>query len=178
MRILSPFKPLSVSISCARNREASTSSPVALLHRRSPFVRALCVLSIGSALSAIAFRTGCSQSSRYCVVLSKLKWFGLDQIGFLVWDLFVFESISNWSALVWLNWECWMDLLATMALHLNSFRFFSWISVYFIHFTNLHSSRFSNQASSRALHSAGMDAASATVPSIVVYVTVPNREAG
>ncbi|XP_078164384.1 nitrogen regulatory PII-like, alpha/beta isoform X4 [Carex rostrata] len=94
MRILSLYKPFSASY--ARTCEASTSSPVALLHRRSPLVRALCVLSIG-ALSAIAFRTG---------------------------------------------------------------------------------SKFSNQASSRALHSAGMDTASTIVPSIVVYVTVPNREAG
>jgi hypothetical protein len=45
-------------------------------------------------------------------------------------------------------------------------------------FYKLHSSRFSNQASSRALQSTGMDTASTTVPSIVVYVTVPNREAG
>lgn len=87
MRILSLYKPLSASY--ARTREASTSSPVALLHRRSPLVRALCVLSIG-ALSAIAFRTGCAQSQydlfvvEYYVVLSKLKWFGLAQIEFLV----------------------------------------------------------------------------------------------
>ncbi|XP_078164382.1 nitrogen regulatory PII-like, alpha/beta isoform X2 [Carex rostrata] len=103
MRILSLYKPFSASY--ARTCEASTSSPVALLHRRSPLVRALCVLSIG-ALSAIAFRTGCAQSQS----------------------------------------------------HLGS--------------------KFSNQASSRALHSAGMDTASTIVPSIVVYVTVPNREAG
>ncbi|XP_072982349.1 protein CutA 1, chloroplastic [Typha latifolia] len=39
-------------------------------------------------------------------------------------------------------------------------------------------SRFVNRASAKGLHSAGMEAASTTVPSIVVYVTVPNREAG
>ncbi|KAJ4820380.1 Divalent-cation tolerance protein CutA [Rhynchospora pubera] len=106
MRILSPFKPFSVSFPMTRVASTSTSSPVAQLHGRSPLVRALCVLSIG-AISAIAFTTGCAQSH---------SLFG--------------------------------------------------------------SSRLFNQASSRALHSAGMDTASTTVPSIVVYVTVPNREAG
>jgi ribosomal protein L29 len=51
--------PLSSS---AGSREASTSSPVSLLHRRSPFVRALRVLSIG-ALSTIAFRKGALHST-------------------------------------------------------------------------------------------------------------------
>ncbi|KAG6477958.1 hypothetical protein ZIOFF_061390 [Zingiber officinale] len=32
--------------------------------------------------------------------------------------------------------------------------------------------------STRGLHSTGMEAASTTVPSIVVYVTVPNKDAG
>jgi hypothetical protein len=45
------------------SRETSTSSPVTLLHRRSPFVRALCVLNI-DALSTIAFRTGALHSTR------------------------------------------------------------------------------------------------------------------
>ncbi|CAL9190131.1 protein CutA 1, chloroplastic [Musa acuminata AAA Group] len=35
-----------------------------------------------------------------------------------------------------------------------------------------------NQPSNRSLHSTIMEGASTTVPSIVVYVTVPNREAG
>ncbi|WOL02773.1 protein CutA 1, chloroplastic-like [Canna indica] len=35
-----------------------------------------------------------------------------------------------------------------------------------------------NQPSTRGLHSTTMEGASTTVPSIVVYVTVPNREAG
>ncbi|WOL12469.1 protein CutA 1, chloroplastic-like isoform X1 [Canna indica] len=34
------------------------------------------------------------------------------------------------------------------------------------------------EQSARSLHSTGMDRASTTVPSIVVYVTVPNKEAG
>jgi hypothetical protein len=86
MRIPSPFKPLSVS-SSAGSREASTSSPVALLHRRSPFVRALCVLSIG-ALSAIAFRTGCAQSH------SRLFFAGYSVVFFLSWKRFGFSLIE------------------------------------------------------------------------------------
>ncbi|XP_042518340.1 protein CutA, chloroplastic isoform X1 [Macadamia integrifolia] len=39
-------------------------------------------------------------------------------------------------------------------------------------------SRFVSQSSARALHSTGMEGSSSTVPSIVVYVTVPNKEAG
>ncbi|KAJ8479410.1 hypothetical protein OPV22_023137 [Ensete ventricosum] len=39
-------------------------------------------------------------------------------------------------------------------------------------------SKFVNQPSTRGLHSTGMEGALRTVPSIVVYVTVPNKEAG
>ncbi|MQM00646.1 hypothetical protein Taro_033382 [Colocasia esculenta] len=39
-------------------------------------------------------------------------------------------------------------------------------------------SKFTKQSPGRSIHSAAMDSASSTVPSIVVYVTVPNREAG
>ncbi|XP_009380231.2 protein CutA 1, chloroplastic isoform X1 [Musa acuminata AAA Group] len=39
-------------------------------------------------------------------------------------------------------------------------------------------SKFVNQPSTRGLHSTGMEGALTTVPSIVVYVTVPNKEAG
>ncbi|KAJ6817560.1 protein CutA 1, chloroplastic [Iris pallida] len=39
-------------------------------------------------------------------------------------------------------------------------------------------SKFVNQPSVRNLQSTAMEAASSTVPSIVVYVTVPNKEAG
>lgn len=37
---------------------------------------------------------------------------------------------------------------------------------------------FSSQSSAKGIHSAGMDGNANTVPSIVVYVTVPNQEAG
>ncbi|XP_038978700.1 protein CutA 1, chloroplastic isoform X2 [Phoenix dactylifera] len=39
-------------------------------------------------------------------------------------------------------------------------------------------SKFINQPTARNLHSTGMEAASTTVPAIVVYVTVPNKQAG
>ncbi|XP_073117458.1 protein CutA 1, chloroplastic isoform X2 [Elaeis guineensis] len=39
-------------------------------------------------------------------------------------------------------------------------------------------SKFINQPTARHLRSTGMEAASTTVPAIVVYVTVPNKEAG
>ncbi|KAJ4962849.1 hypothetical protein NE237_022788 [Protea cynaroides] len=39
-------------------------------------------------------------------------------------------------------------------------------------------SRFAIQSSARTLHTTGMEGSSSTVPSIVVYVTVPNKEAG
>ena len=37
---------------------------------------------------------------------------------------------------------------------------------------------FRSKEQSRGIHATGMEAASSTVPSIVVYVTVPNKEAG
>ncbi|RWW77654.1 hypothetical protein BHE74_00014169 [Ensete ventricosum] len=42
----------------------------------------------------------------------------------------------------------------------------------------IYRSKFVNQPSTRGLHSTGMEGALRTVPSIVVYVTVPNKEAG
>ncbi|KAJ3673712.1 hypothetical protein LUZ60_005704 [Juncus effusus] len=95
MPLLTPFRALSTL--------SSSSSSVALFRRRSPLVRALCVLSVSALLAGVAFRTGIA-----------------------------------------------------------------------------HSESFRSKLANRAVHSAGMDSASGsrTVPSIVVYVTVPNREAG
>ncbi|RWR92487.1 protein CutA, chloroplastic [Cinnamomum micranthum f. kanehirae] len=39
-------------------------------------------------------------------------------------------------------------------------------------------SKFTSQSSAKSIHSTGMEGNSNTVPSIVVYVTVPNKEAG
>lgn len=40
------------------------------------------------------------------------------------------------------------------------------------------SSKFGNQTPAKSVHSIRMEANQTTVPSIVVYVTVPNKEAG
>ncbi|XP_058088024.1 protein CutA, chloroplastic isoform X2 [Magnolia sinica] len=149
------------SSSCCRAAFSQSSS----LQFRFPLVRAFCVLSVGltnlSPSSTSIIKTGCAQSHPLLPFLRKLtilrKDKGKSQQAEEE-DMFLCQSLRTRKRVTFL-------VLMTMMM-MMSWRFIITMS------------KFNSQSSAKAIQSTRMEGNASTVPSIVVYVTVPNKEAG